>query len=153
MGYASPPPVASPWSGGWSAYPVRWKGGGLTVAAKRRRTSMRREGGEMMARMPASRKSRGQAVPRRIAEDGRATASVLLGNFGSFGCSTRAAAAFHDGELSEQRTRKWPACHRGYRHIAPRHVQGVVIHRWYTCRRDERSLAYPLRICCTDVQQ
>jgi hypothetical protein len=27
----------------------------------------------------------------------------------------------------------------------------VVIHRWY--RRDERSLAHPLRICCTDVQQ
>ena len=27
----------------------------------------------------------------------------------------------------------------------------VVIHRWY--RRDERSLAHPLRIRCTDVQQ
>jgi hypothetical protein len=72
---------------------------------------MRREEREMMARMPTSRKSRGQAVPRRIAEGGRATASVLLGNFGNFGCSTRATAAFHDGELSE-RTRKWPPCHR-----------------------------------------
>ena len=96
---------------------------------------MRKEEGEMTARMPTSQKSRDRAVPRRIAEGGSATSSVVSGNFGNFGCSTRAAAAFHDGELSE-RTRKWPPCHRGYRQTAPRHVQG-------TCRYGTSSATIP----------
>jgi hypothetical protein len=52
-------------------------------------TSMRKEEGEMTARMPTSQKSRDRAVPRRIAEGGSATSSVVSGNFGNFGCSTR----------------------------------------------------------------